>query len=303
MPFLLAALKTGLRDPTLEMFYPVFVACCSLLFLSLVWWAARRLAERRKVRRSSWNTFNSIAKVRKLTPLETRTLATLIGKAKVKRPTQVLGSTQLFDRCVEQVIAKGGLTENQQAILEVVRRKLVATAAKWDGANRRNLERLKCQLAVQVSFVTREAVEDELKGSVVEGDPRYLETLNSLLATAPTVKGELTTVSAGGVSLLTLRLAQVREGDYAVIHGEPARVGVDLNNLLSQIVFCEDHSTPGKCLFHLGFLPYPVERRRDIIRFVYKTPAPAAGAAPAVPTPPAPLPGSAAGTSEPVASP
>lgn len=296
MGYLLAANPvTGLRDPTLETLYPILIALAGLLFFMFFWWVVRRLRDRGKARRSSWTTFEKIAKTRKLTPLETRTLAALIKGAKIKRPTQVMGSIQLFDQCVEQVVAVAGLSEGQQAILGVVRRKLMATVVKWDGRERRNLQRVPCSASVQVACITREAVDDELKGSVGEGDSRYLEALNGLLVTVPMVKGDLLDLSAGGVELLASRAMQVREGDYISLNADPTKVGVDLKNLVAQIVACEDYTVPDKTVLHLSFLPYPPERRRDIIQFVYKTPVPAGNAPPtlAPATPPPKSPGGA----------
>jgi hypothetical protein len=299
MLHVLAVVDVGIRTATPQMVWRTLLGLGSIFVLVFLFWVVRRLVERHRLRRSNWDTFQSI-------PLETRTLTVLLNKARLKRPTQALGSIQLFDRCVEQVLSRGGLTEAQQAILEAVRRKLLATAVRWDGRDRRNLERARCSLPAEICFVTREAVDDELKGSVGETDPRFVETLNSLLAAAPAVKAEVTEVSAGGMAVLTNRLAPAREGDFGVVQGDPARLGVDLSRLVGQVVACTDHPAPGKGVFHLSFLPYPVERRRDIIRFVYKSaasPAPAAPARPAAPPPSASPPGGAPGTAPPAATP
>ncbi len=166
----------GIPEPDMQILYilaGVFVVASVfvVIFRGLGKWN-----ENRKVKASSWRTFSKIAKVKGLTNLERKTLEIVVRKANPKRPSQVLASITLFDRCVDQAVDKDIISDVEQTLMETARDKLIRTTVKWDGhSERRQFERAKIAFDVQAVMVPKSDIDEELKSAYDETDTNTSE--------------------------------------------------------------------------------------------------------------------------------
>ena len=76
-----------------------------VLFLSLaIVQRINSFLRRRDKQKSAWRTFARLAKVRGLIPAEIRVLTLAAKRARIKRPSEVLASMQVFDKCVNEFL-------------------------------------------------------------------------------------------------------------------------------------------------------------------------------------------------------
>ena len=227
--------------------------------------------EGRQVKKSSWRTFHKIAKVKGLKKLEISTLALVVGQARVGRPSQVLGTIQLFDRCVDQAVDKDVISDAEQGILERVREKLVRTTTKWDGrTNRRQFERADCAFEVQASIVTKDSLDEELKSSYDEDDEKFKNALAMLATQALPLGARMVDLSAGGLSLLIPDKDPIRPGDYVKLSADDP-LPFEIEGLVARVLASERMEDQGQLLVHTSFIPYEQDVRRQIIQLVYSS--------------------------------
>ena len=273
MPALLAAkpyLNFGPVD--LGPVYYLLIGIVGLaIFVAALWGLGRWRAHRRE-RKSAWRTFHKLARARGLEDAEVKILAMAVEKAKVKRPSQVLASIQLFDSVINDFLETTDVTSRQQAHLMGVRSRLVSSVEQWSKREeeRRNLARAPSSLPVQFVIVSRDWMDEELKGGRGEEDPRFKEALEGLLEGLNPENARLQDISAGGMALLVHENIEAQEEDYVSLSGDADALPVDLNELVGKIVDIEKQEKQKRLVLHLRFLPYPQETRRQIIRLVYE---------------------------------
>ena len=274
----------GIPEPDMQILYilaGVFVVASVfvVIFRGLGKWN-----ENRKVKASSWRTFSKIAKVKGLTNLERKTLEIVVRKANPKRPSQVLASITLFDRCVDQAVDKDIISDVEQTLMETTRDKLIRTTVKWDGhSERRQFERAKIAFDVQAVMVPKSDIDEELKSAYDETDTKFTQALDALTTQTPSVGARVLDLSAGGLALLTQDKNAVSIGDYITLSPDADPVPFQIEGVIGKVIASDKMQDQGQLTLHLGFLPIEQEQRRQIISTVYATtqssPA-SAGAAP-----------------------
>ena len=106
----------------MTMVYMLAAAIAAVALAMAFFRSLGRIKDRRQLQRSSWKTFEKVSKVKGLSRLEVDILRSVIEGAKVKRPSQVLGTITLFDKCVDRALDRDLLSDGDQAILERVRK-------------------------------------------------------------------------------------------------------------------------------------------------------------------------------------
>ena len=72
-----------------------------------------------------------------------------------------------------------GRSEAEQGLLDGIRARLATATVVWDRhSDRRDSERTDCDLDIQVRFVSRDSMDEELKSSYQEGDGRFKPNLH-----------------------------------------------------------------------------------------------------------------------------
>ena len=108
--------------------------------------------------------------------------------SQIKRPSQILGSILLFDG-VDVALDNGVVSEAERGLLDGIRARLATATVVWDRHSaRRDSERTDCDLDIQVRFVSRDSMDEELKSSYQEGDGKFNQAFEELAAGG--VKGE-----------------------------------------------------------------------------------------------------------------
>ena len=272
MPALLAS-YLNLPGPDMMLIYG-FVATVVLIALAMVIFRGLgKWKEARQIRKSSWRTFNKISKVKGLSKLEQNTLALVIRQSRVDRPTRVLGAMTLFDKCVDRAVDKGAISDDEQAILDGVRDKLIRTTTKWDGrTNRRQFERAECAFEVQTSLVTKDALDEELKSSYDEDDPKFRTSLEELATQVPPVGARVLDVSAGGIALLAQDKDPIKPGDFLRLAPHDDTFPFRIEGMVARILGFDKMENQNQLVIHAAFLPYDQELRKQIIQLVYTVP-------------------------------
>jgi len=259
--------------------YMLFGAIVIIMVAMAIFRSLGRVKETHQVQRSSWRSFEKLARVRGLSAAEAQALSEVVRRCRVKRPTQVLGSMSLFDRCLDRALERGYAGDHEQALLEAARSKLVSTANKgWNGVDRRQFERLTCDFGLGLCLVTKEALDEELRTTYQEGDAQFKRGLDTIVAQSNPLDGRARDVSAGGMAACLPATDEPRDGDYvsltAAAEGAPIPIEGMVGRILSQEHLDEEHET----LLHLGFLPYEHGVKRQIISLVHgqELPEPAA---------------------------
>lgn len=267
----------GLSQPDWRLAYLFLGIVAGIGVFLYIMYGMRKLKERQRLKRSSWNTYYKIAKLKGLTQMEADTLAAAIRQAGIRRPSQVLGAIKVFDQCVDQAVARGQLDVNQQTLLSGVRQRLLTVARDWDGQQRRNQERAAYPLAVRAALMTREELEEQqLKSGSKTAEVK--EVLARLFAAQEHGHAQLMDISAGGMALMIRDDERLRAGDYVHLAPEADAPPVDLNELIGEVVTCERLRDQEQLILHLRFLPYPPQVKKEIIRLVYEKNTPPAKA-------------------------
>jgi hypothetical protein len=115
MPAVLGANQyLGIDSLDTDLLFMVVVALGGVVVGLALFRGVGRLRESSNLRKSSWKTFEKVAKVRGLTSLEVSTLRSVVRASKIERPSQVLGSILLFDKCVDRALDKEALSSVEQ---------------------------------------------------------------------------------------------------------------------------------------------------------------------------------------------
>ncbi len=154
--------------PDFRYIYGLFGAILGIALLMVLFRAFERYRERRKVQRSSWLTYENMAKVKGLSNVEIRLIAGVLRRAKVQRPAQALSSILFYEKVMDQALDRGWISDDDFSHLERARGRLVRTSRSWDGQNRRQFERGLCAFEVNVACITKDSIDEELKTSYEE---------------------------------------------------------------------------------------------------------------------------------------
>lgn len=260
--------------------YLLFGAIVAVMVAMAIFRSLGRVKENRQVQRSSWRTFEKVAQVRGLNAAEVGVLSGVVRRCRVKRPTQVLGSIQLFDRCMDRAVERGYIGDHEQAMLEAARTKLVSTARKgWDShVDRRQFERLlDCDFELGLYLVTKEGLDEELRTTYEEGDAQFRRGLESIVAQSEPTSARVKDLSAGGMAAVLPETEEPRDGDYVSLTVKDESAPVNLEGMVGRILGLEHVAEQHQTLLHLGFLPYEHELKRQIIQLVHAEEAPAGG--------------------------
>ena len=189
--------------------------------------------------------------------------------SKIKRPSQILGSILLFDG-VDVALDNGAVSEAEQGLLDGIRARLATATVVWDRhSDRRDSERTDCDLDIQVRFVSRDSMDEELKSSCQEGDGKFNQAFEELAAGVPSEVAQVQNLCAGGLSLLLPSRHQSRR--LRQLGGGTDSVPFDIDSLRGRVIGTEKLRDEGKTNLHLSFLPYEQELRRQIIGVVYES--------------------------------
>ena len=265
------------ENPDMEKVYLLLAAIAAIYIAMSIFRGIGRLRERRDEKKSAWQTFRKMARARGLTAIEIRVLSRAASQAEVKRPAQLLASIQLFDRCVTVLTETSEVSTSDQAHIDSARRKLVTKAEVWDRKeNRRQLERADASLPIQLLLVAEDKVDEKVKvARLKEGEreeERIEEVWGDLVKQVAPAAGQIVTFSAGGVSLIAQPPLDIQGADYLQFIRTGEDLPLDLDGLLGQIVAVESKAGEGKekvQILHIRFLPYPQEKRKEIIQLVY----------------------------------
>ncbi len=179
----------------------------------------------------------------------------------------------LFDKCVDRAVDKGTITDDEQAILDGVRDKLIRTTTKWDGrTNRRQFERAECAFEVQTSLITKDALDEELKSRYDEDDPKFRASLEELATQVPPVGARVLDVSAGGISLLAQDKDPIKPGDFLRLVPHDDTLPFRIEGMVARILGFEKMENQSQLVIHGAFLPYDQDLRKQIIQLVYTVP-------------------------------
>lgn len=296
---MLAVLAAYLPFPDLDLIevYMLFGSILGVFLVLVVVRLVARMREGRQVQKSSWRTFAKVAKMRGLSTSEARVLTEVVRRCRVKRPSQVLGSLPLFDKCLDRAIERQYITEEKQILLEAARSKLASKAQNWDGhKDRRNFERLDCSFGLMVYVITKEHLDEAVKSSYQETDPEFNQALEALVSEMVPLSVRVEDLSAGGIALRMAESETIREGDYVRL-ATAEGVALNLEGLVGRILALEHREAKHEYIIHLGFLPYDVELKRSIIQHVHGADTQAGTAGTAGPRQPDPA--TESGTSSP----
>jgi hypothetical protein len=172
----------GIEEANLE-HLRLFALSIVILVVALIIFRLRGiLKEKTRLKKSAWNTFARLAKVRGLNASQIAVLTLVARQAHLKSPARILGSIQLFDRRVDQCQNKIELNEQQQVLLEAIRKKLSATKELWTQSegDRRQLARTRCSWNAHVSLIARAVIEKEKFTGVGDDDNRLVEAAMNL---------------------------------------------------------------------------------------------------------------------------
>lgn len=256
--------------PDLRYIYGLFGTIVAIGLVMALFRVFAKIQEGRRVRRSSWLTYEKIAKVKGLSKLQTQLLATIMRRAKVQRPSQVLGSIRLYESLVDKALDGAWIADDEIALLERARTRLVRTSRPWDGQNRRQFERALCAFELNVSGVTKDAIDEELKATYDETDEKFLQAFDGLVAESRSESTRVQDLSAGGVALLAGDRDQFRDGDYLAFSQAEGGSPIDLSSIRGCILDVEQMEEQRQLILHVRFLPYDTEFRKQVIRTVYE---------------------------------
>ena len=260
----------GIPEPDMEILYILGLVFAIASVFVVVFRGLGKWNESRKVRASSWRTFIKIAKVKGLSNMERRTLEIVVRKANPKRPSQVLGSITLFDRCVDQAIDKGVISDVEQALMDTARDKLIRTSVKWDGhTNRRQFERAHVAFDIQAFLVPKSDIDEELKSSYEESDTKFQEALDGIAAQTPSVGSRVLDFSAGGLALLIQDKNALGTGDYVKLAPGDDTAPFEVEGIVGRVISSVKMEEQGQLTLNIAFLPIEQELRRQIIAAVY----------------------------------
>ena len=268
---MLAALAAYLQfsDLDLSQVYVLFAAIAGVFVVLAIVRVLARVRENRQVQQSSWRTFAKVAKVRGLNAAESRALTEVVRQCRVKRPSQVLGSLPLFDKCLDRVLERASITEEQQVLLESARTKLAAKTQRWDGhQNRRQFARLGCSFGLRAYAITKEHLDEEVKSTYQETDPEFRRALDSVISAMVPADVQVVDLSAGGMSLVMGESEPIREGDYVSLAGAED-MPLNLEGIVGRVLSQEHLEDQHQEILHLGFLPLEAEVKRAIIQHVH----------------------------------
>lgn len=259
----------GLTSPDAGQVLVFVGAVATLLVLLYGGRALGRLRRQRSETRSAWERFHMLARTRGLTAEQAEAVAHLTTVGRVQRPSQVLASVRLLDRCLDR--AREGLSDRQVLLLGQARERLVTTAQTRDPhRERRNVERVECRMSVGVVEVAREDLEQELPGHELADAGRVHSKLEELAAQARPEQGDVIDISAGGIALVVREDLPVEDKDYVGLRGTGQAAPVDLSGLWARVCGVEHRAEEGVTHLHLAFLPCDPEKKRAIIRLVYQ---------------------------------
>ena len=244
-----------------------------VLFLSLA--IVQRInffLEQRNKQKSAWRIFARLAKARGLVPAEIRLLTLATKGAKIKRPSQVLGSIHVFDRCVYDFILHEEISEKENASLESARQKLISTAElRSKNEDRRQVARAVAELPIQAHLIPRAWVQQQTKDIGVDNETQFQEIIENLKEEVVPVHGQIVDIGAGGVCLTTEEEPDFKEDDFVKLTGNLEALKIDLNGLTGQITSFEKQVEKGGFNLHVSFLPYAKDLKRQIIHLVYES--------------------------------
>ena len=255
--------------PDFRYIYGLFGAILGIALLMVLFRAFERYRERRKVQRSSWLTYENMAKMKGLSNVEIRLIAGVLRRAKVQRPAQALSSILFYEKVMDQALDRGWISDDDFSHLERARGRLVRTSRSWDGQNRRQFERGPCAFEVNVACITKDSIDEELKTSYEESDEKFVQAFNGLVAESRVESTRVQDLSAGGIALLAGDKDQFNDGDYLAfseIDGSP----IDLSPIRGRILDAEHMEEQHQVILHVRFLPYDGELRKQVIRTVYE---------------------------------
>ncbi|MDA0337342.1 MAG: PilZ domain-containing protein [bacterium] len=272
MPLLAITLASYLpfAGPDLDYIYGIIGAILAIALLMVVFRVFARLQENRRVQQSSWLTYEKIAKVKGLSKLETQLLSMILRRARVQRPSQVLGSIRQYETLVDKALDRAWITDSESSHLEKARTKLVRTSRPWDGQNRRQYERALCAFELNVAGITRASIDEELKASYDESDEKFRKAFAGLSAESRSESTRVQDLSAGGVALLAGDKDQFHEGDYLAFSEADGDSPIDLSPVCGCILDVEHMEEQRQLILHVRFLPYDSELRKQVIRAVYE---------------------------------
>ncbi len=272
MPLLATTLASYLpfAGPDLRYIYGLIGAILAIALIMVVFRIFARFQENRSVQRSSWLTYEKIAKVKGLSKLETQLLAMILRRAKVQRPSQVLGSIRQYENLVDKAVDRAWISDSESSHLENARTKLVRTSRPWDGQNRRQYERAPCAFELSVAGITRASIDEELKASYDESDQKFLKALAGLSAESRSESTRVRDLSAGGVALLAGDKDQFHEGDYLAFSQADGDAPIDLSPVCGCVLDVERMEEQHQLILHVRFLTYDGDLRKQVIRTVYE---------------------------------
>ena len=158
-----------MKNPILvKIFLVIALIVCLFLSLAIVQ-RIHLFHQRRKTQKSAWCTFVNLAKIRGLVPAAIRALTLATKRAKIKRPSQILASMHVFDKCINEFLYYEKVSLAENASLESARQKLISTVklhSKYE--ERRQLARAVAELPIKVHFIPKAWVQQETNDK--EGD-------------------------------------------------------------------------------------------------------------------------------------
>jgi hypothetical protein len=262
----------GIPEPDMETLYILAGVIGIAAIFVIVFRMLGKWSESRKVKAASWRIYTNLAKVKGLTNLERKTLDVIVRKANPKRPSQVLASITLFDRCVDNAIDKEIISDVEQSLMESAREKLLRTKVTWDGhTERRQFERALMAFDVEASMVPKNDIDEELKTSYEETDAKFLEAMAGLSTQTPSVGARVLDLGAGGLALLTQDKTKISTGDYVKLAPGADQVPFQIDGMIGRVISSEKMQGQGQLTRHLTFLPIEQGQRRLIIQAVYAT--------------------------------
>ena len=245
----------------------IVVVFLIMVFVKLV----TSFLEIRQSRKSSWLTFNKIARVKGLSNMEIQALVRLVAQSKQKRPAQIFGSIKLYDRIVDRAVDRGKISSNEQSILETVREKLQRAEVKWDGrTNRRQFERCDHEFSTQIFPISKQAIDDEVKSKYQETDPEFNNAISVLIVNILPVKSRVGNLGAGGLSLLISSNVKLKENDYVQFDNDIGESPFAIKGIIGRIIGVEPTETDDELVLHVCFLPFDPDVRRSVIKLVYE---------------------------------
>lgn len=269
LPSIIAA-YLPFSGPDMPYIYGLFGAIAVIAVIMGIFRLLARFQEKRQLQKSSWLTYTKIAKVKGLSKLETQVLATIMRRAKVQRPSKLLGSIRQYENLMDKALDQGWVSDDELVLLEKARAKLVRTSRPWDGQNRRQFERAPTAFEINVTGVTKDAIDEELKASYEETDEKFLQAFSGLLAEGRAESTRVQDLSAGGLALLAGDKDQFHEGDYLAFSAPDGDAPIDLSPIHGCVLDVERMEEQHQMILHVRFLPFDPELRKQVIRTVYE---------------------------------